>query len=502
MNIGTITINDISGGWINDFAKGSASSLQKKPNSYYSGLLNINKPNYLGQISNAFGENPSSISYSQTQGYVLNGTVASNSYGYFIDQKGEILETNLTNSFPSSIVGYTEPASCTFDNYKDIWKHVEPTTGIEAVFFTYQTGANAYVGYARVGAIATRNNTYKVLTNLNVPHVGCVSVNNQSYVTDKNILWAYDPITGTWSSINCGLGITLTSVADYGNYVGAVGSNGTTSWLFLWNGTSGTVPTYKYEIRDTNVTALINEGGSLRVFTYGKNNTTKIKTFYGNAFSEEADWETPTSLCSSPVHGAVDVWLNQIVWKASQTVSGTTTDGYIWTYGSPRKNEIGTGAHRVGKVTTNAITTGCVKNLYQDALFIGLNNSTLSYIYQVKAASSYASTMSSNLKTALYDLPANSTIERIQFFFSDYTVPGTATSGSSLTCSLYRDYDTATDLLAYSIPINDTTTSSTIYYFPVTQTVDTLYSIYLNIVFANCTIRKIILTYTYYDNDL
>lgn len=511
--IGTISISSLEGGWINDFAKGNASTPQTKPNTYVQGILNMNKPNYLGQISSTFGENPNTMSATEL---AMNAAVSKAGKGYFILRGGIIKEVDLTASWAPASNNYTAPAGTTTDQYKDIWKHVSGDTnipayvGAESMFFTYQTASNAYCNYFPTATPATRGSGGQFpfqFTYTSVPHVGVKSVNNQSYVTDGNYLRAYDPLTNAWTSINVGLGTTLVSVADYGNYVAAVGGDGTNSWLFLWTGTAATVPNYKYEIRDTNVTAIVNEGGDLRVFTYGKNGTTKIKTFSGNGFSEEGDFETPTSLCSSPIHGQVDVWLNQIVWKGYQSISGVVTDGYIWTYGSVRKNEVLTGAHRVGKVTTTNTTTtdtvGCVKNLYTDNLYIGIKDTTSTYkIYNVKADTSYASTATSNLKTALYPLPRNSTIERIQFYFSDYTVPGTSASGSSLTCSLYADYNYTTDLLNFSIPINDTTGSSTIYYYPIVKSIPNLDTFYMNINFTFCTIKKIDITYSYMEGDI
>jgi len=500
----TITIENINGGWINDFAKGNASSPMTKPSTYYLGTFNPNKPNYLGQVSNSFGENPNTLSATEL---AINATVDSIQRGYFIMRDGLIRQMDLTVTWPPVSNDYTIPTGCLNDGFKDIWKYVTPTDGFEAIFYTYQTASAAVCSYARTSSFgSTRVDPFYTFANRNVPHVGVVSVNNQSYVTDGNFLRAFDANTNTWTSVNCGIGVTLTSVADFGNFVAAVGGNGTTSWLFLWTGTAATFPNYKYEIRDTNVTSVINEGGDLRVFTFGKNGTTKIKTFNGNGFSEEGDWETPTSLCSSPTHGQVDVWLNQIVWKGSETVSGVLTDGFIWVYGSVRKDEIDKGAHRVGQLTAVSPLTanigGCVKNLFQNNLYVGMRSGANYFIYNVKADSSYGSTTPSSLKTALYSLPRNSTIQRLMVYFSDYTVPGTASSGSSFDCSLFKDYDTTTDWLNYSIPIMDTTSASPTYYFPIVKSIPNIDTFYLDMTFSNCTIRKIDIEYTFIPGDL
>lgn len=492
MKKGTITINNLAGGWINDFNKGSYSSPQTKPNTYYLGLANFNKPSFLGQVSNSFKENPTLMGATTLP---INATIGSNNYVYSILANGLIKAFDASTTWNSSSVDYTAPAGCNTDAYKDIWKHVSPT-GVEVVMFTYQAGGTAYIGYANVGAIATRNDTYGTLSTANVPHVGCVSVANQSFITDGQYLQRYDPNSATplASRVNMGSGWTLVSVADYGNYVACVGNNGTTSRMWLCNSTD-TLPTFQYDIRDSNVTAIVNEGGVLRVFTTGKNGTTKIKSFDGNGFSEEADWECPTSLCASPTHAMVDVWLNQVVWR--------TPDGYIWTYGSVRKNEIPSGAHRVALLTTNTTSLGFVKNLYQNQLYIGITNASNSYIYQVKADESYTSTSSSNIRTALYETPRNATIEKIIVYFSDYTQSSPSLTASSFQMSFYKDYTTSPDLLLGEGTIPQSATGGEkLYYWPFRTAISNLSSFYLDITFSACTWRKITIQYTFEDGDL
>lgn len=494
--LGKIKIDNFSGGWSNDFAKSSTvSSPSKKPNSYYSGLFNINKSNYLGQLAEPFGNNPNKESVDSLP---MNAAKTSDNYAHFICKDGTLPEMNVAATWAPGHTNWSAPAGCQTDEYKDIWTHIY-TTGAECVFYTYQTAATAYVGYKFPQTAVGRNDTYYALANRNVPHVGCVSVNNRSFVTDKNIIRAYDPAVGGFpTSINIGVGYTACSIVDYGNYVAIVGNNGSNSRMWLWDG-SAEFSNFQYEIRDTTVTAITNEGGSLRVFTYGKNNTTKIKTFNGGGFSEEADWETPTSLCASPLHGMVDIWLNQIVWR--------TPDGYIWTYGSPRKNEIDTGANRVGIMTTNTTTNGCVKNLYQDRLFVGITDGGLSYVYEVLGTNPYSTASGAfQFKTNLYELPHKSVIKCIHLYFSlfDY-VNGGASSGT--TVNLYSGYET-TDLLNFTMPANPATSGSYRHtYYPIRQEVNNLDSFYLIINHAAGSgvpfvLKKIEVDYTYEDQAI
>lgn len=495
MRKGTITINGLAGGWINDFNKGAYSSPQTKADTYYLGLANFNKPSFLGQISSSFGQNPTVMSASALP---VNATIGSNNYIYSILASGVIKEFNAGTTWSSSSTDYTAPTGCTTDAYKDIWKHVSPSPAYsESVFYTWQDGAVARLGYAKVGAIATRVDNYGTFSTYNVPHVGCVSVGGYSFITDGQYLQRYNPDVAAWASqtrVNVGAGWTLVSVTDYGNYAACVGNNGTLSRMWLCDGTS-TLPNYQYDIRDSNVTAIVNEGGTLRVFTTGKNGTTKIKSFDGSGFSEEADWEAPTSLCASPTHAMVDVWLNQIVWR--------TPDGYVWTYGSPRKNEIKSGAHRVAYLTTNTTSLGFVKNLYQNQLHVGITNASNNYIYQVKADESYGALLTSNIRTALYETPRNATIEKIIVYFSDYTQSGPSLSASTFQMQLYKDYDTTVDLLAGEGTIPQTTTGGEeIYFWPIRTAISNLSSFYMNINFTACTIRKITIQYTFEDGDL
>jgi len=489
MKSGKLTIKNISGGWNSDFKKSSTiSAPQTSPNTYYSGLFNSSLPNYLGQIANGISENPETVG---TVSLPINATKASDGYGYFIESNGLITKGGVIGSFPTTFSpsSYTEPTGCLDDKWKDIWTHVTPS-GVEATFFTYQTAGNAFVGYREIVS-GTRNNTYFTLSTTNVPHVGVVSVANQSYITDGRYVRAYNPNGASPFSeyIDVGSGWTTVSIADYGNYVAIVGNNGNTSRMWLWNGTSQD-PSFQYDIRDTTVTAIINEGGTLRVFTYGKNSTTKIKTFNGSSFSEEADWEIPTTLCASPAHNMVDVWANQIVW--------ITPDGFLWTYGSPKKNEIQSGAHRIGKMTTTSTSLGCVKNLDSDKLFIGIKSTpSQANIYQVANNSTYQ-LASSNIKTALYDLPHGASITMIRLYFSKFR---TFTNSTSDFCnvSLYHGSNPV-DLLNYSVP-NNLENNDYVQYHPIKRSIQGLDTFYLDIDFL-CIIKKIEIEFTYEDNSI
>lgn len=492
MRKGKIVIDNFSGGWSNDFAKSATiSSPQTTRNTYYSGLFNINKPNYLGQISQALTDSANPVF---TNGLSINATKSSTNRGAFISSTGVINEFNLTTAFPSPVTNWNAAfGSATVDNFKDIWTHRD-NLGNEVYYYTYQTATEAFVGIHRPNTATGSNATFITLANRNVLHAGCVSVGNRSFFTDGNFLKSYSPDSNTPAQINIGIGYTLRSVCDYGTYAAAVGDNGTSARMWLWNGTS-TDANFQYEIRDTNVTAVVNEGGDLRVFTFGKNGTTKIKTYNGNGFSEEADWEIPTTLCASPLHGMVDVWLNQIVWKSP--------DHFIWTYGSPRKNEFQSGANRVGKLSnTVGNTLGCVKNLYEGNLYLGaFGVDSNNYIYLINSETYVLGSI--NFKTNLYTLPHNSTIKVIHIYFSQFNQPN-ANQANGLTFKLYSGYNTTDFLLNKTIPALPQ--AGSLKYYPVLVSANNLDTFYLDINQANTgmqvIIKKIEVEYTFEEGDI
>jgi len=481
MKTGYIDLKDIDGGWSFGFTKSSGrSALSKKPGTYYTGLFSNTRIGYEGLISPAYGE---IVVGTGINSLLVNATTASDGNGYAIGTNGEIVQISL----PTGIgVTFIAPTSVINDQYKDIWTHVD-TSGNDALFFTYQTPTNAYVGYKQVSSV-TRNDTFITLTNRNVPHVGVVSAGNKSYITDGNLIRAYDPAVGAvTANVNVGLGWKTVSAADYGEYCAILGTKGNNARVWLWNGT-GTSYNFQYEIRDTTASAIVNEGGVLKVFCSGKNGTTKIKTF-SNGFSEEADFEVDSTYSDSPAHGMTDIWMNQIAWR--------TQNGDFWTYGAIKKDLYRTGAHRVGEITTDQ-SQGFVKNLYGSNLYfckkIG-SVYTLSYLSPLSSPN-----LNSSIVSDLYKLPHKSTIQYIEVFFANYVVSGNSTAGSSFALSLYKGKETE-DQVNASIPLDDNLQNTNIYYYPIRKKVADVDTFYVSVTF-NAVIENIRIHYAFEDNAL
>ena len=190
----------------------------------------------------------------------------------------------------------------------------------------------------------------------------------------------------------------------------------------------------------------------------------------------------------------VDVWLNQTVWA--------TPDGYIWTYGTPRKSEYQTGANRIGKVNTNINTTGCVKNLYLNNLYISGNNTSQNYLYLVNPEQYVGNAL--DFKTNLYTLPHRSTISCIHVYFSSFIQPNPL-QASGLTFNLYSGYESIDYLSSYTIPALPT--AGRIIYFPITKTIPDLDTFYLHLnqpagVGVVIIIKKLEIDYYYTEGDI
>lgn len=492
MKTGQIKLSDINGGWSFGFSKSSSKSAPSKAlGTYNQGLFSNTRTGYEGLMGSAYTE--ISLGGGATNSFLINATNASDGNAYAIGSDGTI---NLIVLPTTRGVSYSAPAGVLTDNYKDIWTHVNDSF-VESTLFTYQTATNAYVGYREVAGGA-RNDTYITLTNRNVPHVGCVSSRDISFITDGKYVKAYDPALTHLSiaQINVGASYTAVSLVDAGNYCAIVGNKsngsnngGSNARLWLWDGVN-LLPNFQYDIRDAKVTAVTNEGGIIKVFCTGKNGTTKIKTFSGTNFSEEADFEVDSTYSDSPTHGMVDTWMNQLAWR--------TQPGYVWTYGSLKKDLYRTGGHRVSQVTTDS-SSGMVKNLYGTNLYIGKVVGGVNTLVYLSPTTSGFST--STIKSDLYQLPHKSTIQYIEVVFAYYRVSGNSTAGSSFSLSLYKGEDTV-DQINASVPTDDVLQSTNLYYYPIRKKVEDVDTFYLNATFNGCIIKDIIVHYAYEDNAL
>jgi len=437
-------------------------------------------------------------------------TALSNSFasinldGTISDWTGTTLGSTPTNN-------WSAPVNVLSDVNKDIWSHLDYNGGspVPCYLFTYNTSVNtSYLGIQRPNTATGVNKTFYAFSDFTNAHVGCVSAGNKSYITDGNFVRAYSPNTGTVSnSINVGVGYVTTSVCDFGNYVAIVGSDGVNARMWLWDGSANN-PNFQYEVRDTYVTKVINRGGILKVFSYGRNATTKIKTFNGNGFDESADWEILTAEMSSPVHGSVDIWNNMIIWKDN--------NNYIWTYGTPQANEIPSGVHKIGNlgsgIDTNLNGYGAFRNLFGSMIFAGYRQSGNTYLTRF---SNIYSSGSFNYTTKVYELPHKATIKCIHVYF-DHTAIINDLSPNTLAVYAYLrnnqfntgagDYMLDFDALGLGTGIMPTGLKQGIQYFPIKKAIPDADMFYLSFTqngsSPNATIRKIVVEYNYEEGDI
>lgn len=319
-------------------------------------------------------------------------------------------------NFPPTNVTRAAPAS--FSTAYDIWTHVEYNAGAprEVAFFTYETFSTAYLGWKILDS-NTRNDTFQILGGagfLTFPKVGCVSVGNKTYITNRNYIATYNPDTGSFNaqSINLGFGYIAKSVVDYGAYVAIVGDNGNQARLWLWDGVSASF-NFQYELRDTRAVSVTNLNGILKIFTSGNGNfaRTKIKSFSGSDNFGVSDWESPTILAPNR-HSAVCNWRGMMMWKTSL--------GAIFIYGSPIPNEYPNAVFQIGQLS-NAIqyaNSSGIKNVDGDDVLMG--HLTGASTYQVVRYNNGVSSGIISFASMVYTLPHRSTITKMHIYFSNF----------------------------------------------------------------------------------
>lgn len=531
MKTGKLNIN-----WMGGMGNGLSSNISNGDGTYSIGFFNPwasgGTKAWPGTLSQPIA---SSTGYQyQTSNMVVNITKAKITGGYrAITQDGRIEAFTNLGSFST----FAAPAGCNNDSDKDIWTHLDYNAGtpVEAVLFTYVAGGTAYLGIRQTVA-GVFNNTFYTFANAFSPHVGCVSVGNKSYITDGNFVRAYDPNTGTFNSINIGVGYTAKSVSDYGSYVAIVGDDGKQARMWLWDGSASNA-NFQYELRDETATAVINHGGVLRIFTKGKNNTVKIKSFEGGSFLGFPDIEIDGSIyiqfnifnrmTNAPAHRQVCIYQNMVTW--------VTDTGYIWTFGSQKSDEFPTGVHTVGYISDNssnindinATSSGnCLKVLSGVDLWVSFKaTNTNSYIGVANAGSFGFSALNPNwgITTKSYELPHRAAIKCIHvYFFNSFYYTATTNINTGFSLYLYRKLSGASpgqlldeELLGTTsngiqVPIATGINNQPLLYYPYKKSLPEMDLFYLKIEVTNPSlsvgfqpkVRKIVVEYNYEEGDI
>jgi hypothetical protein len=330
------------------------------------------------------------------------------------------------------------------------------------------------------------------------PHPLLVGNDRFIYFGNGNVLGKFNPVTNTPTDIALTLPPywTIQGACEYQNYhaIAAWQQNASPeipqdkgqAMLFFWDGIA-TAWNFQYDMQDFFVSNIFYDGQNLYVITYGRNGTTKLKQFNGQGF--DTLWESATiglppgnpNYGRTPVIGGVDLWLNHIVWtNGDQLASSLNTTGFINSYGSPEAQDFPAGFHQFAQFPPSGISSltriGMVKNLYQNTLFMGNCDVNGTYSIQYSDFTKYA--VNGEFISPLISLPANSTIDNVKVWLSQWG------AGAALNLGIFKDYSTlgfggTNDFLQWNPTATALGTSVT--YMYQTQSIANVNSFYLGI---------------------
>lgn len=485
-----LTIDNLTGGIQKDF-KLQSGVKSSTPNVYSSGTINISKPGYVGQISSP----PSFTTVASTMnGFPIGGVRVSTGECFFLTDTARLYK--LTTGDTLSLVGDVSAGLGGDARYGDIWVNVDGVSGIEYVYCTYRTGTPTWEVKrvtASTGAIAGAA-LFSSATDASANHRAVV-MTRYFHVLNGQYLDRFDNNSDTYTSqaFTVAKGFKMKGICRYSNkYVAIVGDNGSTARLWLWD-QEATDPNFTYDIHDYNVTSVVNDSGELKIFTNGRNGTTKIFKFAGGEIAEEPIWEQETaSTGTSPEQFSIGLYYNQIYWQTPNLTSSTA----IYSYGSPNKSQFYQGAHKAATLGSYSATTGggMCKNVKNNRLYIGFNQGSGGTLAYTDLTTSDLNNIGS-FGSKLYELPRNSTIKNIKVYVSNWQV------GSYLDFDLYKSNST-TEQLQLASPAVQYTDKSDLEYYPITKSVVDVNAFYFNVTLAKCTIRKIEITYNFNGDDL
>jgi hypothetical protein len=426
-------------GWGRDFSQSNSAGIEAKEGQYsQSNSISLFRSGRETHI--APGETFTVLTDGSTKvnGLPLNGVVASNREAFVYIDTARVVQFGLTDFVVDAHQQVTLAAGHSGHN---------TLTGTDCDVFTYKNATNEYILYSYndntdgdvgrmlkdasspdddwLSTLATQTNGTALTTG--VPHKIGLGPDNCIYITNGQYLAYHAPNSTAidYKKLDLGYGWIATDIDIDGNYliVSAYKATlNTTSYsageskIFYWDTIK---PSYNFtvDLQDNYVSALQVNNGTISAFTYGRNNTAKVKIRKGSLF--ETVFES-AQIGVSPRSGSTDVFQNMIHYASVGNIY--TVDGEAFHFrASATIDSVG-----------SATDVGMVKNLTANSLLLGCKVSSSYYLAKINY-SGYQPT--SDFRTRLYELPYKSTIDKIIVYFSQF---GT---GASVTLSLFKDYN-------------------------------------------------------------
>lgn len=263
---------------------------------------------------------------------------------------------------------------------------------------------------------------------------------NGQYLAQANIVGtSLASATCNAQKLNFGNGYVANSHVAYSNFHVTIGNFVTDSYadsqyprvrVWFWNYGDAN-PSYVFDLNDFNADAVsVDESGTLRAITHGRDSLTRIWLYNGSAFQEEFAY--PSAQISNPQHNQID-YVNGIL----HFIGAANLSINQWT---------GKGFHNTGSYGAYS-AMGFLKNL--DNVYIGLDAGA--GVYRIATFNDNGSpptvtyAQNATFKDQLRVLGYHGRVVAIKLYFSQF---GT---GASFKVSIFKGQDTVTDLVNRTI---------------------------------------------------
>jgi hypothetical protein len=493
-----IVFGDFAGGLGLDYNTSNTGPLECAENQYSaSNGISFFRRGKIGHIAPGEGFDNQTDGSSVITGLALNAATTSNGLAHIVTNEPKILALDLVTNLISlertvALSGGHAAHSALSGTYSDTISYKNATN--EYVLYSWQDNTDGDVGRMLLDGTSPNDNFFSGLTISagsfvrNVPHVFQTGPDGIIYMTNGQYIASHDPNTTTvnYNALNLGFGWVASSLAVQGNYLVIVGYKATTyvaggarseSKMWFWNGYAPD-PNFIYSIGDNYCTAVINKDSELFAFTYGRQNTAKVRKFNPSAGNFATVAETTKAGGVSPAHGAVETYEDKVHWAVNGFLF--CLDSYV------KDGRVGYAIHARAALNNGTFIptiTGMVRNIDQSNLYVGAQSSVPAYkIFKINPTTYNTSV---NLRTRLVRLPYRSNIERITVLFSQFA------ASSGLTVSLFKDFNTAqvgvagVDLLNWSITTTTEPRVTTDMAVEETRTITDVSAFYLTLSFTH-----------------
>ena len=354
------------------------------------------------------------------------------------------------------------------------------------IFYSWQDNTDGDVGRMSVDASSPDDDFMTTVPSgfsssgflTGVPHRMVEAANKKLYITNGRYLAEYDGNNGASGTINyqaydLGQGWVITDIRKYGRLLAILSVRSGTSYtnysylgeskMTLWDTIERGIGV-SYAIPDNFASAIfVTPRNTILAFTFGKNSSSKVFEFNGQTF--DLLWESIVN-GSAPEPNAIEYYKGLVYWVPKNAIHVMALDLETKGVHQPLVNNDG---------SSNSGESGFLRNVWDNALFVGGSFGSYKAVYLQPGASGYSSS-NCDLRTRVINLPFRSTIMETRVYFSQ------SVSGYSAQLSLFKNYVSSSIGTAGTDLLNTTITQVGINEYRIDdKTIENVSAFYMNI---------------------